>query len=288
MNRQRIEPANSGTLASRTTEELRAGLAGALTFQASFDHGPDADFALGDKRIYVASVEKPEDVAALTPGLGEPPLAIVPGAGKYGAALAFTSENSHVVVYKAEGNVAYSPAAFAGTISFWLNVDPAEIPGQYCDPIQVTDKNFSDDCIWIDFTKNDTPSDFRLGVFGNREVWDAKNRRGESQEFFWRLLKVEEPPFAKGRWTHVVITWDGINSSQGGRARLYFDAQYQGATGLIREPFTWDVAQAGIRLGMGHLVGLIDDLALFNRALTGEEIGVLYRLERGVAELSGS
>jgi hypothetical protein len=153
--------------------------------------------------------------------------------------------------------------------------------------LQVTDKNFSDDCLWVDFTKNDTPSDFRLGLFGNRQGWDVKNRRAESQEFFWRLLKIEEPPFAKGQWTHVVVTWDGLNNTQSGRARLYFNAAYQGATGIIREPFTWDVGQAWIRLGTGHFVGLFDDIAFFNRPLTAEEIGVLYGLERGVAELHG-
>ena len=80
---------------------------------------------------------------------------------------------------------------------------------------------------------------------------NVKNRRAESQEFFWRLLKVEEPPFAKGQWTHVAVTWDGPNNTQNGRARLYFNAAYQGATGVIREPFTWDASQATIRLGTG-------------------------------------
>jgi hypothetical protein len=66
---------------------------------------------------------------------------------------------------------------------------------------------------------------------------------------------------------------------------LYFNAEYQGATGIIRERFTWDAANAGIRLGMGDFVGLIDDIAIFNRALGFEEIRVLYELKRGVAEL---
>jgi hypothetical protein len=265
--------------------EVRAGLSKALTFHASFDHGPEADFALGDNQLYSATVEGIQKVVALTPGLGDPPLAIVAGLGKFGAALEFTQENSHVVLYKAAQNVAYSPQAFRGTASFWLSLDPAEIPGQYSDPLQLTDKDYSDACIWIDFTKNDTPSDFRLGVFGNQTEWDVTNQRAKSAEFFWRLAKVTEPPFAKDRWTHVVVTWDGLNSSQQGRARLYFNAGYQGATGVIRERFTWDITQAAIRLGMGHFVGLFDDIAMFNRPLTPEEIRVLYSLERGVAEL---
>ena len=265
--------------------DIRAGLSAALTFHASFDSGPDADFALGDRRIYTATVENGQKVVALTPGLGDPPLAIVEGQGRYGAALAFTQDNSHVVVYKAESNVAYSPEAFRGTLSFWMRLDPAEIPGQYSDPVQLTDKDFSDACIWIDFTKNDTPSDLRLGVFGDRGEWDVTGQVAQSREFYWRLAKVAEPPFAKDRWTHVAVTWDGLNDTQGGRARLYFNAEYQGATGVIRERFSWDVAGAGVRLGMGHFVGLIDDIALFNRSLAREEIRALYELERGVAEL---
>jgi hypothetical protein len=266
-------------------DDLRAGLSAALTFHASFDHGPDADFALGDQQIYTATVQDGQRVIALTPGLGDPPLAIAEGQGKYGAALAFTRENSHVVVYKAEQNVAYNPELFRGTLSFWMRLDPAEIPGQYSDPVQLTDKLFSDACIWIDFTKNDTPSDLRLGVFGNQSEWDVTGQIAQSREFYWRLAKVAEPPFAKDRWTHVVVSWDGINNTHSGRARLYFNAEYQGATSIIRERFTWDVANAGIRLGMGDFVGLIDDLALFNRCLTGAEIRALYELERGVAEL---
>jgi Concanavalin A-like lectin/glucanases superfamily len=265
--------------------DIRASLSQALTFHASFDQGPDADFALGDKQIYTATVQDGQKVVALTAGLGDPPLAIVEGQGKFGAALAFTQANSHVVVYKAEQNVAYSPVAFRGTLSLWMRLDPAEIPGQYSDPVQLTDKDYSDACIWIDFTKNDTPADFRLGVFGNQSEWDVSNRRGQSQEFFWRLAKVAEPPFANSLWTHVAVTWDGMNNTQSGRARLYFNADYQGATGIIRERFSWDVANAGIRLGMGHFVGLMDDIAIFNRPLTPEEIRVLYSLERGVAEL---
>ena len=167
-------------------------------------------------------------------GLGDPPVGIAAGRGRFGSALEMTLENTHVVLYKAERNVAYAPDAFRGTVSFWMSLDPAEIPGQYCDPLQITDKKYSDACIWVDFTKNDTPSDFRLGVFGDASEWDPDKKEGGGERFFWRLAKVAEPPFAKGRWTHVVVTWDGLNDTQNGRARLYFDGEYQGLDGPDR------------------------------------------------------
>ncbi len=269
--------------ANAGADDPRAALATALTFHASFDRGPDADFALGDPTLYSASAS-----GAVTTGLGDPPVSIAAGRGRYGAALELTLENTHVVLYKAERNVAYAPEAFRGSVSLWLSLDPADIPGQYCDPLQVTDKKYSDACIWVDFTKNDTPSDFRLGVFGDAGEWDPEKKEGGGERFFWRLVKVAEPPFARGRWTHVVVTWDGINDTQNGRARLYFDGRYQGSTGRIPERFSWDVGNAYIRLGTGRYVGLVDDLAFFNRALTPDEIELLHGLSGGVADLHPS
>ncbi len=273
------------TAAPRRPYPSTGGLAEALTFHASFDDGPDADFGSGDGRIYSVTVEHGQETGELIPGLGQPALTIAEGRGKFGSALEFTRENSHVVLFKAAGNVAYSESDFGGTASFWLSGDPAEIPGRYCDPFQLTDKDYSDACIWIDFTKNDTPPDFRLGCFGNQSEWDVTGQRGQSEEFHVRLAKVAEPPFGTGQWTHVAITWDGLNTSQPGRARLYLNAEYRGATSRVGERFSWDVDKVNIRLGTGHYVGLVDDLACFNRPLSADEVRALFELERGVAEL---
>ena len=272
------------------TEHTGAGnvkvrLAEALTFHASFDHGPDADFALGDGRIYSMMVADGKETGELVPGLGQPALGIAQAQGRSGSALEFTPDNSHVVVFKASQNVAYSESDFGGTASFWLSGDPVDIPGRYCDPFQVTDKDFSDACIWVDFTKNDTPPEFRLGFFGNQSEWDAAGQKAQSAEFYFRLIKVAEPPFARGQWTHVAIAWNGVNSSQPGRARLYLNAEYTGATSRVNEHFSWDVDRVNIRLGTGHYVGLVDDLAFFNRPLSAEEIRALHGLAKGVAEL---
>ena len=163
-------------------DSVRVSLTEALTFHASFDHGPDADFALGDARIYSATVENGKETGELTPGLGEPGLTVAEGQGKFGSALMFSTENSHVVLFKAAQNVAYSPSDFGGTASFWMNLDPAEIPQRYCDPFQLTDKDYSDACIWIDFTKNDTPSDFPARVLRKPErvgrLRQARGKRG--------------------------------------------------------------------------------------------------------------
>jgi Concanavalin A-like lectin/glucanases superfamily len=266
---------------------VRDGLRAALTFHASFDTAVDADFALGDPRIHHATFPLYADPRAAPPmaaGLGSPPVALAKP-GKFGTALAFTGETPRVLCFKALGNLAYAPERFQGSASFWISVEPTAIPQHYADPFQITDKDYNNDCIWVDFTKNDTPPDFRLGVFGDQSRWDPKNQHNLAEEFFWRLLKVAEPPFAAGVWTHVVVAWDGINTPAGGRAALYLDGVLRGKTGVIKERFNWDIGKATIRLGTGPFNGLIDDLALFNRALTADEVGTLTAATGGVAEL---
>lgn len=276
-----------GSAANRKIKQADLDRLGqSLTFHASFDKGADADFALGDPRIYsgktIAGQQKP---VSSEPGLGNPPLAIAKGQGKFGDALDFTLENTHVVFYKAEKNVAYSTKDFSGTLSFWLKLDPQKIPQTYTDPIQLTDKDYSNSAIWVDFTKNDIPSDFRLGIFGDQKVWDKKNLKGASEEFFWRLLKIVKPPFSSDKWTHVVVSWEGINTDQIARGKLYFDGKSQGETGAITEPFVWILPEATIRLGTGPFVGMFDDIAIFDRSLTNEEVKDLYELKGGVRDL---
>ncbi|MEB2779581.1 LamG domain-containing protein [Algoriphagus sp. C2-6-M1] len=262
-------------------------LSKSLTFHASFDEGADADFALGDPRIYSGkTAADQQNPGPSEPGLGNPALAIVQGEGEFGDALEFTLENSHVVFFKAEKNVPYTTKDFSGTLSFWLKLDPQKIPQTYTDPVQLTDKDYSNSAIWVDFTKNDTPSDFRLGIFGDQKVWDKKNLKGAGEEFFWRLLKIVKPPFSSDKWTHVVVTWEGINTDEIARGKLYFDAKFQGETGGITEPFVWHLSEAKIRLGTGPFVGMFDDLAIFDRSLTPDEVRDLYELNGGVTDLN--
>jgi hypothetical protein len=209
----------------------------------------------------------------------------VPGQGKFGACLEFAKENSHVVFYKAEKNVPYSDTNYNSAVSFWLRLEPHKIPQTYTDPLQLTDKDYSNSAIWVDFTKNDTPSDFRLGIFGDQKVWDKKNKKEYSEEFFWRLLKIARPPFSGDRWTHVVVFWEGLNTGQAGRGKLYFDGKFQGETGGIQEPFVWNISEAAIRLGTGPYVGMLDDLAVFKKNLTDDEVLTLFNSKGGITDL---
>ena len=259
------------------------GLSAALSFHASFDHGSTADFARGDSQIYTAP--KYDQLDQASPGIDAPEVTIEDNAGCIGSALKFSRSYKRALFYRSEKNLDYSTEDWAGTISFWLNLDPDEDlePG-YCDPIQVTDTAYNDASIWVDFSK-DPPREFRLGVFGDLEVWNPQNiSPNDNPDFIDRLVSVTSTPFQRGSWTHIVITWTGLNSPAGGTARLYLDGEHQGAAEGIREPFIWDLSASTIRLGINY-VGLFDELAIFDRALSDEEVQTLHHLEGGVAAL---
>jgi hypothetical protein len=259
-----------------------AALGEALMFHAGFDDGWDAAFALGERRLYSAESYEKQDAA--TPGLATFDVEIADDLGRVQHALRFNKKNTQAIFYRAENNVAYSPAGWTGTISFWLSLDPAQDlePG-FCDPIQITDAAYNDAAIWVDFTR-DNPRQFRLGVFGDLAAWNPEDIPPDKNPTFTnRLVAVDQPPFARGQWTHVAITHEGLGGGQGA-ARLYLNGKLQGEATGIAEPFTWDVAKAAIRLGVNY-AGLYDEIAIFSRPLTEQEIQTLYTLDEGVGSL---
>lgn len=263
-------------------EDPLAGLRDALLIHAGFDNGPDASFAKGDAKLYTAPSYKELDKAV--PGLSNPEAEIVAGAGRFGDALKFNKKNEHAVFYRAQDNVAYSPTGWNGTVSFWLSLDPAvDLAPGFCDPIQLTDAAYNDGAVWVDFTQQN-PRQFRLGVFGDFTAWNPdKLPQDKNPIFDSRVIVVESPPFARGKWTHIAIAHEGLGSPQGGTARLYVDGNLMGEK-MIPEPFTIDPANMTIRLGVNY-VGLWDELAVFNRPLTEQEIQRLGALTNGVRDL---
>jgi len=255
----------------------------ALSFHASFDKGLDADFARGDRRIYTAPNYKAQ--AEAKPGLDHTDVGLLEGQGRFGGALQFRKKNVKAVFYQADKNVAFRPDGWNGTISFWLNLDPdQDLEPGFCDPIQVTDKAFNDSAIWVDFTRDEKPRHFRLGVFGDLKAWNPNNVPADkSPDFAKRLITVAKPPFRRGTWTHVVITHTGLGGGKG-TAKLYLDAKVQGTTETIGEVFRWDLTRGALRVGVSY-VGLFDELAVFDRALSDQEVARLHGLKRGVAEI---
>jgi hypothetical protein len=257
-----------------------AELRKALLFHASFDNETDADVAQGDKRLHTATSYKERGDAR--PGLHHPDVAIATGKGRVGSALEFRKKNVKAVYYPAAGNVNFRDGQWSGTISFWLSLDPeTDLEPGFCDPIQVTAEAYNDSAIWVDFTRDDKPRHFRLGVFGELKVWNPQNLPADKYPAFNnRLVVLKKTPFARGQWTHVVITHDGLGTKAGGRASLYLNGELQGMTEAIPETFQWDMSRAAIRVGVNY-VGLFDELSVFSRPLTVAEIKELYVRKSG-------
>ncbi len=267
-------------LASCQSDNSLSDLKAALTFYASFDKGVDADFAKGDTHLYTVPNRKARDSAKV--GLHKPDIRIATGNGRYGDGLLFTERSKGNIYYPSKNNIAYSVTDWSGSISFWLSLDPAtDLKPGYCDPIQITDVSYNDAAIWVDFTK-ENPRDFRLGVIGDREVWNP-NPEGPDNEnpiFNKRLTGVKSPPFGKGQWTHILINFSNLNTPKG-QASLYMNSELKGTRSNITTPFTWDLELSNIYIGLGY-IGLMDELSIFNRVLTDKEIKTLYGLENGV------
>jgi hypothetical protein len=249
-----------------------------VTLYANFDSGTDASIARGDKRIYSAPSYKEQDKAVA--GFGTVPVEIAKKQGLRGDALRFTAKNTQALFYKGKDNVDFRPANWNGAVSFWLRLDPdRDLAPGFCDPIQITDKAYNDSAIWVDFTKDEKPRHFRLGIFGDLKAWNPKNiEPDKNPDFMGRLVVVQKPPFTRERWTHVVVTWSELNGTNPS-ASLYVNGALAGSARNIKEPFHWDLARAAVRLGVNY-IGLFDELSVFNRSLSPAEVQELHRAGR--------
>ncbi|MBS9463891.1 hypothetical protein KIM67_15830 [Flagellimonas sp. 389] len=253
-----------------------------LLFYASFDEGTSADIAVGDNAIYTAELRK--NMQDAKPGLLNPDVVLAKGVGLSGDALDFKKRSRMVTFFKAAENMGYSKENWNGAVSFWLQLDPAkDLEPGYCDPIQITDVNYNDAALWVDFTK-ENPRDFRLGVLGDIEVWNPKKLGpDENLDYLRRLVPVKQPPFKRGEWTHIVINFSGLNT-ENGSSELFVNGESKGKVPPIKDPFTWDEEKANILLGLSY-IGLFDELSVFNRPLNTDEVERIYNAKDGLKSL---
>ena len=250
----------------------------ALTLCSTFDHGIDADLSLGNSQLYTAPTYRQLDEAR--PGLHSNAITIAENMGLFGHALHFKRKEKPSIFYPAANNFTYSESDWNGSISLWLQVDPEkELAPGYTDPIQITDSGYNDAAFWVDFS-DENPRSFRMGVYGDLKVWNPDNiGPDEFPGFQKRLLPATDRPFRSNVWTHVTVTFSGINSGKG-TADFYINGRHQGSR-EITEPFTWELDKSKIFLGLNY-VGKLDEVALFNRALSASEVRLLYELPEGL------
>ena len=194
---------------------------------------------------------------------------------------------SPIVFFQGAQSVPYHASDWSGTVSFWLSADPqGELEPGFCDPVQITPRAWNDAAFFVEFEKRPESIPFRLGAYADLLVWNPTKRPFADIPGSERpLITVDNPPFSRGKWTHVLFTFERFNSGKpDGVVRLYLDGTRRGELSGRQQTFTWDPPNVAIMLGLGY-IGLLDELAVFNRVLTDDEIRRLHALEAGVAAL---
>lgn len=270
----------AGCAPAGSTTDFRS----ALTFFASFDDGFDADFAVGDAALYYAPSLR--TIADARPATAADTLVRLEAGGRdgdSGQALQFSSNWDPFVFYRANQNVDYRTSDWSGTFSLWLRIDPdRDLKPGYSDPFLVSDKNWDDASLYIDFTKDDTPRHFRFAAFADKSIWNPNNVGWDDLPFADRpMIDLDQPLFASDRWTHVAFTFEGYNNGDNaGRLVGYIDGERVGVLEGRRQTITWTPEQAFMALGR-HYTGGLDELAIFNRALSDDEVRTLYTMPAG-------
>ncbi len=260
--------------AAQTVSADRQAMMAALHFHAPFDGDANASvFATNGAIMTADSLER----KTLVPGIQRRDVSVARGEGKYQDCLRFTGKAREVICF-AGTEIHYAEEDWSGSVSMWMRLDPDKdlLPG-YCDPLQITQHAWNNGAFFVDFDK-DLPRDFRLGVFSDLTHWNPKDIPWEQWPVEKRpMVTVKNPPFSRSEWTHVVFTFDSINASGGSpsTASLYINSKLQGT---IQQPlvYKWDLSKVSIMLGIEY-IGDLDDLMIFRRALTPQEVAWLYR-----------
>lgn len=271
--------------ASKVLQEADAAtrqtLARALTLHAPFDSQFDADTARGDQACYVTLGGQ---TVQAEPGDG---VVIEPEAGRFGGALSFTRKSTLRPFFRDAGTLGYNDQSWTTSVSAWLRLDPdRDLEPGYCDPIQIVGDDTGKGFIFLEWSKDHTPRHFRYAIRPLIQIWDPNNLGWEGIPDDQRpMVKVERAPFSRDQWTHAVFTLENINSdAQPPVGKLYLNGQLQGTIENWNLRLGWDPQQVRLVLGAAY-VGYLDDLAVFNTALTDREVRYLYGLSGGVAEL---
>ena len=256
------------------------GLRRGLTFHAPFDGGFNAASSADDPACRVRAGGK---MVSPTPG---PEMRLATD-GKFGACLVFPKKGTVRPEYAASRSLAYGTTDWSATVSVWLRLDPdKDLEPGYCDPVQIVGDDGKKGFIFLEWSKDETPRFFRFAIRPLQNIWDPKNVGWGALPFEQRpMVQVARAPFSRDTWTHAVFTLDKINDkSAKPTGRLWLNGKLQGAIENWDLTFDWKGDAVNLVLGAAY-VGHLDDLAVFDRALTDAEVKQLMSLKNGVRDL---
>lgn len=256
-------------------------LSQALTLHASFDKGLDADFARGDKTCYDLQGKETKKAAPTAE------VRLAPEAGRFGGALHFTKKNNLRPSFKNADVLDYNDQNWNASVAVWLRLHPdKDLEPGYCDPVQIVGDDGNKGFIFLEWSKDENPRYFRYAIRPLFTIWNPDNVGWDKIPFDKRpMVQVERAPFSRDAWTHVVFTLENVNNKEKPQSgRLYLNGKRQGAIENWDLTFGWNPSRVLLVLGAAY-VGHMDDLAVFNRGLTDDEVKQLYGLKQGAREL---
>jgi hypothetical protein len=267
--------------ATSAIQDTQAGLSKALTLHASFDKGLDADFSRGDARCYV---QQRQELVHAQPN---EQVKLAADAGRFGGALHFPRKGTYRPSFKNGGVLGYNARQWSATVSVWLRLNPdQDLEPGYCDPIQIVGDDSKKGFIFLEWSKDETPRYFRYAIRPLFAIWNPNNLQWADIPFEKRpMVQVARAPFSREKWTHVVFTLENINDkTRPRRGKLYLNGKLQGAIEKWDLTIDWDPDRVLLVLGASY-VGYMDDLAVFERALTDAEVGRVYELKNGIRDI---
>lgn len=264
-----------------TAYASEAELAKALTLHASFDKGFEADFVRddkGDKTCYLQSG------AELVPCEESDAFKRTEEAGRFGAGLWFTKKAGIRPIFLGKDILGYNPESWSASVSLWLRLDPdLDLEPGYCDPIQIVAGDTKKGFIFLEWSKDHQPRHFRYAIRPLIELWDPQGLGWENVENR-PAVELKDAGFSREKWTHAVFVLDRINESGKASGSLYLDGKHWGDIKDRELVFGWEADAVRLVLGAAY-VGHLDELSVFDRALTTPEVVALHGLENGVRDL---
>ena len=250
-------------------------LRNALTFYASFDESLAPDVGTGPIKTRFTD-EKDATKFSFEDGFDKTVYRIAKGKGVAGGGCLEAIDvlpRRGRFFYPAKDNLAYKKGGWGGACSIWINMDPAALKLTFCDPVQITHKGANNGGVWFDF--NDAkPRDMRMGVFPAVPEGGVGAKESDADA---PMVWVKQVLFKAGEWHHIVLSWSNFDTGKkDATATLYIDGKKIGEVKDRAIAMDWDIEKVGIYTAVGY-TGLLDEMALFNRALTQDEVTALHR-----------
>lgn len=261
-----------------------------VTFYASFDEAVRGDFGGGELNLRTRFNHATEPGQfVFTNSFDASVFRIARGKGISGGALdcADVLPRNGRIFFPAQGNIAYRPGGWAGSVSVWINTDPNTLlKTTFCDPVQITQKGAGNGGLWVDFN-NEKPRDFRHGAFPSVPEGMKPIAETDPQA---PIVWVKDIGFKAGDWHHVALTWSNLDTGRkDGVSKLYIDGQSRGEIRGHDLRMNWELDKTGLYVAV-NFIGLLDEFAVFNRELSAAEVvhlqknpGLLTPLKRSQA-----